>query len=222
LTRQVRETVLEVFKSFESSFQPNELATLLLTGKDENLFRDRFCLRLSQAFVNQGIVVAREWRHTDIAIFRKRELGSSPANALPSVLIEFKSMYTFDPLKDTIGLKNPLEYRTRIRDDLVKCSSLSIATTLAYAFLMATNPLSQVKTEYWPIVNLANRINETIRVQRSPENIRMRCSNIVKKWFPGKAEEITLQGGEYLDVPVEVICWLIGPYKKDEAVEQVP
>ncbi len=210
--KEIHGVILQQFSEFQASFRENELATIAVTSKPEAFIRDKFAFKLSQALVSSGIVVAREWsgqkgQHADLALFDNSGIKKNRATAI----LEFKSMYTFDPLKAESKRPNRgrYEYRFSVKNELTRWGS---HCPLVYVFLVATNIRSEV-TIYKPIVKYWAYVNNELKKDpTSPKTVEERCIEEVENWFPSPqfcTERNTLEGGHYLGTKLDVICWLV-------------
>lgn len=86
---QYQPLLLDVLNRLSDGFEPDELAYLALTSKPEFVIRDATAFQLYRQLTPKGLLVAREWRHSDIAILE---------NDAPAAIVELKSILRVLPL----------------------------------------------------------------------------------------------------------------------------
>ena len=86
IEKELKQALLNIDKLFGK----NELAYLALTSKIENPIRDKIAVYLNNKLYEKDILIAREWKRTDIAAIK---------NGVAVSLIEIKAMYTFDAIR---------------------------------------------------------------------------------------------------------------------------
>jgi hypothetical protein len=106
-----RDILDDEMKKIAISFNENELAYLALTSKIEFPIRDKLAYNLYKKLWGQGIIVAREWRRSDLAFLDGGE---------PVFICELKAAYTFDIFKHE-------DYLKLIEKDIAKAKLKSTA-----------------------------------------------------------------------------------------------
>jgi hypothetical protein len=183
-----------------SSFASDELAYLALTSKVEFVVRDRLAFLLHRRLGSDTVTVAREWRRTDLVVFRGRT---------PELLVELKAMYSFDTAGAGTGLRR---FREAVRRDCAKALRHAGAEAEVYALLLVTHPettpsgLEHVIKYYRPIVRSASA---------GMSMVRSSAVAAIVKAFSGAplAVHDTWPAGSAFGIPVSIDYWLFGPYR---------
>lgn len=193
-------------------FEENELAYIALTGKVELCLRGRLVWRLQTRLFPLGLLVAREWtrkkRRIDAAILEDDKLVA---------LLEFKAMVTFDC---TEVHSEPQQYPRLMLEDIVKMKQTASVNTFLYSILFATHPLRPIPDAYKRIVKYAGRMNKALRMYNNSQKVLETCDRTINNYFQAKHLRVsrgrTLNAGEWFDVPVEILCWFVGPIRRSD------
>jgi hypothetical protein len=182
------------------SFRPGELAYLALTSKIERPLQDRLAWSLHRQLA--PLVIAREWRNTDIAILSRD--GDSPV-----ILLEAKAMYSFD-----VSLPDRARrYLQMMRDDVAKARQLDPhGTADVYALALVTHPHG-VPRNLPSVIKYLNLIKRAEHTAGSATRLREMAVDTLAEALPqlGKVRSGSLPGGAAFDVEVSVDYWLVGP-----------
>jgi hypothetical protein len=176
---------------------PDELAYFALTSKPEAQIRDRLAYRLHKMLTDDDVVVAREWKRTDLALLRR---------GTPACLIEAKALLSAD-LTYEIRVAN---WQRRISADMVKamaCAKEADAPEAEiYALVIATHVLTPVPRAHWAFIKYGVRLASVT----PKENVEPRLRDL----FPGAGSphQHSFGPGEAFGISVEVTTWLFGPW----------
>jgi len=182
-----------------SSISPDadELAYLALTSKPEAQIRDRLAYRLHQQLADRDLLVAREWKRTDLAV-----LGPDGA---PVALVEAKALLSADLLYD-IRVEN---WRKKVRADIGKargCAERFDAPKAEiYALVIATHVLTEVRSAQREFVKYGVRLATVTPWKEAKHRLR----GFLPEGAP--PHEQSFGRGEAFDIGVEVTTWLFGP-----------
>lgn len=183
------------------SFAPGELAYLALTSKIERPLQDRLAWSLHTQL--PGLVVAREWRNTDIAVLSAD--GSSP-----EVLLEAKAMYSFDVASP--HSRNAARYPQMMQNDIAKARRLDPQGTAdVYALALVTHPHGQ--PPHLPyVIKYLDSIERAESATGSKRLQGMTVPTLGAALRPlGPVRTGSLAGGAAFGVEVTVRYWLVGP-----------
>ena len=179
---------------------PNELAYFALTSKPEAQIRDRFGYRLHQLLADRDdLLVAREWRRTDLAVLK-------PGRTLvPVALVEAKALLSADLLYS----KRVRAWQARVRADIEKarqCAERANAPDAEiYALVITTHVLTEVPYAQREFVKYGVRLAKV-----TPwEQARQRMIAFLPE-VPAPCEQ-SFGRGQAFGIEVEVTSWLFGP-----------
>ncbi|WP_159619447.1 hypothetical protein [Arthrobacter zhaoguopingii] len=182
------------------SFADGELAYLALTSKVQLPLRDRLAWSLATQL--PGLVVARGWKRTDIAIL--------DPSALPLALVEAKALYTFDVA--TPDRANVSEYARMVKDDMAKASALLGGRPgQVFALVLVTHPMDAppaVLKDVFKYPGIRTAFNRS-----TEQEIRAGAkANLSAALEPlGPAVHGSLDGGSAFGVRVVVDYTIVGP-----------
>lgn len=187
--------LLDILNQLSTNFEMDELAYLALTSKPEFVIRDAIAFQLYRQLKPQGLLVAREWWHSDIAILE---------NDTPVAIIELKSMYTFDASK--------AGYQRAVVADIEKARGVANEGTQVFALLLVTHPSGVVDTKFSNVVKYINPLNKAYTMSTS-DALRENASNVLPNWCSeGVATTGFINGGFAFGVQVYVDFFLYGPF----------
>ncbi|MHA7209602.1 hypothetical protein [Arthrobacter sp. MDT1-65] len=187
--------------SAAASLAPGELAYLALTSKVELPLRDRLAWSLSTKLPD--LVVAREWKRTDLAI-----LDSS---ATPMVLVEAKALYTFDIANPERA--NVRKYTGMVESDLAKAYRLLAGRPgSVFALVLVAHPIDAPPT----CLDEVNKYRRDIHsaLNKAPqEEVRANARATVSSALEpiGPTVHGSLAGGTAFGVRVDVDYSIVGP-----------
>ena len=192
----VENIIIKSFKELDKAFEKNELAYLALTSKIELPIRDRWAYILYRNLIEDGVVVSREWKRTDIALLREQS---------PVALVELKAMYSFDALRPNIS-----GFTNEMSKDEIKAKKLASSETEIYTVLLATHP-EEVRPEYTEVIKYDAGINKAIRKYGSADKVRMEAISAVDNDLTSRNVVLfeELPGGEAFGVKTSVLCWVV-------------
>jgi hypothetical protein len=176
----------------------DELAYLALTSKPEAQIRDRLAYRLHLQLAGQELLVAREWKRTDLAVLQ--------SDGAPLALIEAKALLSAD-----LQYQGRVEkWRKRVLADINKARQTAeradAQDSEVYALVIVTHVLTPVTPEQRSVVKYGKRL---IAVAPWEEAERRDLKQLLPE---GPApHEHTLGRGEAFGIKVEVTTWLFGP-----------
>lgn len=195
-------SIKEALNQLGNTFEPNDLAYLSLTSKNEHLLCASLASRLHAQFADQpDLLVAREWRAApkcpvDLAILSHGE---------PRVLIEAKAGYTFD----LVGYESKRKRyfpSDAIQKDLAKLARLNFECE-RYVLVFFTHPHQIPSAQFAGAVKYI----DLMRRRGTP------CRDEISQCFdlfhasignlPIMAQG-ELRAGRAFDVDVSVLYWL--------------
>lgn len=197
-----RRIILESLNAVGASFDRDELAYLAATSKVEQPVRDRLAWILQQRVPRVGREYWLRPRRVDLVL---ADDGGEPV-----ALVELKSMYSFDGLKD-----GGEEYVELVRSDMDRLGSLDVDVAPSaerYGVLLATYLGAEVPKESRPFIKYWRQSNRFLNADGL--GFRTAANAAVRAGLRTIAEEVDLVRlgeGTYLDIPVIVDAWLIGP-----------
>ena len=187
--------LLNILSQLSADFEIDELAYLALTSKPEFVIRDAIAFQLYRQLKSQGLLVAREWRRSDIAVLE---------NDAPAAIIELKSMYTFDASK--------AGYQRAVVADVEKARRVANQETQVFALLLVTHPSGGVDTKFSNVVKYIDALNKAYTVSTS-DALRENAANVLPNWCSeGVATAGFINGGFAFGVQVYVDYFLYGPF----------
>ena len=192
-----------------SHFKPNELAYLTLTKKPEDVIRDAVSLEL-RTTVPSGYEVAREWRRCDLVVLSFQN-ATIPNSGKPQSIVEFKSMYTFDPL---INGKSWDHLPMALLKDMKTRRKKFSAAKEVIGVLAATHTNAQIGmpyrdyiTKYWEDINRAfgkYANNASAILQACTQQIQTLLAKNGFTFAP-----CYINAGQWTGVSVEIHFWTI-------------
>lgn len=142
----------------------DELAYFALTSKPEAQIRDRLAYRLHLQLTDRDLIVAREWKRTDLAILDGAEK--------PLALVEAKALLSADMLYD----RRVEKWRARVRADLDKASECAQEARAPdaeiYALVVATNVLTEVRRDQRWFVKYGVRLRQVSPWEDARQRLR--------------------------------------------------
>jgi hypothetical protein len=194
IDEEFRETLARV----GDEFQTNELAYLATTTKIELPLRDRLAYILHRQFEPHGVLVAREWRRTDLAMLTP--------DGNPICLVELKAMYTFDAFGENLYF-----FTRAMTADEQKARLLAARDTLVYTLLLATHLDGSVEPRFSGIVKYDRGINRGVAAHGSAQALQEVAVQNVRSALAERdvVAEGTLPGGEAFGRRVDVLYWLV-------------
>lgn len=197
---RMRDELVQAIASI--SPDPDELAYLALTSKPEAQIRDRLAYRLHRQLADRDVIVAREWKRTDLAILDRAEK--------PLALVEAKALLSADLLYD----RRIEKWHARVRADIDKASECAkeahAPDAEIYALVIATNVLTEVRVDQRWFVKYGVRLRQVT----SWEDASHRLRGLLPRAAPPR--EHSFGAGEAFGIRVEVTTWLFGPVKPDD------
>jgi hypothetical protein len=198
----LRRLLAKHLSELDQDFPSGHLAYLALTGKVENLLRDKLAIRLHCDPLNSEFRVAREWKHRDIAILN---------DGAPVALIEFKASYSFDAVLHP----NDPWFVKEMKDDIRKASRVSLLATELYLVLFSTHIHSAQFDRHVGIVKYAAQIQKAAKLFENAELLRSAsvakvATALEAAGFPHVATG-AIPGGEAWGIGVVVDYWLCVP-----------
>ncbi len=184
-------------------FHGGNLAYLALTGKIELQVRDQVALMLRTVIPPENLV-AREWTRRkksrcDLAIVH----GGNP-----NCIVEFKAMYSFDPL---IEGKTAMRLPRTLLTDCLERERDYRARTLGV--LLVTHPLGRIPEEYGHgVTKYRDDINLAFSRYGPAGNILSGCESKVEHLFRKRdftSRHGVLQAGNCFGTQVEIHYWLV-------------
>ena len=187
--------LLDTLNQLSAKFEPDELAYLALTSKPEFVIRDAIAFQLYRQLNPQGLLVAREWRRSDIAILE---------NDAPVAIVELKSMYTFDTSKAS--------YQQAVVADIEKARGVANQETQVFALLLVTHPSGVVDMKFSNVVKYIDALNKAYTISTS-DALRENAADVLPNWCSeGVATTGSINGGFAFGVQVYVDFFLYGPF----------
>lgn len=192
-------------------FKKNELAYLSLSSKSENPVRDRLAFRMHLRGQTEGLIVAREWNHRDIAI-----LSSSRSEDACLGLMELKMMFSFDASSISPTRSRYVDLtRMDVEKAMKKAIEKASHKVEIYSLLLITHPLTcppdsfQGANKYW------KDITRSLKSPRTAEITWQETTDYLEKNFPEDVPKATARwrAGEAFGVTVDIGYWLLGPWK---------
>ncbi len=180
-------------------FETGELAYLSLTSKPEHVIRDRLAFRLHQTLFPHAIV-AREYKHIDLAILTKGEKQYEPA-----ALVQLKTWSLF-----TFIEKSEKQFEA-IADDDRKCMDVS-STAEKYCLLLSTCPSKNISTRYKTIVKYFSGWTRALKEHKTMNEIERQARSRIDDQLSPHWQTLTygsIPGGEAFESPVTVHYWLV-------------
>lgn len=196
-TLEYQPLLLNILNALATNFEPDELAYLALTSKPEFVIRDAIAFQLYRQLNPKGLLIAREWRHSDIAILE---------NDAPAAIVELKSMYTFDATK--------AGYQRAVVADIQKARGVANEQTQVFALLLVTHPSRVVDMKFSNVVKYIDALNKAYTISTS-DVLRENAASILPNWCSeGVATTGSINSGSAFGVQVYVDFFLYGPFHR--------
>ena len=181
---------------------PDELAYLALTSKPEAQVRDRLAYQLHQQLADRDLMVAREWKRTDLAILR--------SDGAPEALLEAKALLSPHATRDP-HLRN---WRERVRSDIRKArrtaERVDTADAEIFALVIVTHVCTPVRVDQRSAIKYGRRLTDVAKWDEVERNLGQLLPEAEAPYVR------KLGRGVAFGIEVEVWTWLFGP------VEPVP
>jgi hypothetical protein len=178
---------------------PNELAYFALTSKPEAQIRDRLAYRLHEILASRDLLVAREWRRTDLAVLKPGVPG------VPVALVEAKALLSADLLYP----KRVEAWRRRVRADIEKARECAIGANApgaeVYALVITTHVSTEVAPAQGEFVKYGKRLAAVTPWAEAKEGIVALLPEAPPPF------EQSFGRGQAFGIEVEVSSWLFGP-----------
>jgi len=146
----MRNVLIGTLKDFHRAFAADELAYLLLTSRSELHLRDKLAFKLYSKFPKK--LIAREWKHIDLAVIEKNQ---------PKALIEIKLAHTAGILRKKDGSFITLE---KLMEDIENAKDFALKETEIYGVLFLIHANYSAKQNQ---ATYAKR-NHTTNIQKRP------------------------------------------------------
>lgn len=191
----------QALEAAASTFAPGELAYLALTSKVELPLRDRLAWSLSTQLPD--LVVAREWKYTDLAILDQ--------TATAIALVEATALYSFDVA--TPDRANVRKYRDKVEADIAKAFALLHGHQAAvFALVLVTHPMDALPLDLDGVIKYRTLIQAALN-RATPERIRAGArATLASALDPlGPATLGSLMAGTAFGVRVIIDYRIVGP-----------
>ena len=152
--------------------------------------------------VAQNLLVAREWKRSEIA--GRSDIAVLKDNA-PVAIVELKAMYTFNTMRP--------DYRRMVLDDIEKAKGVAEADTQVFGLILATHPCDEIDLRFRDIVKYIADVNRACRTLGN-EGLRERAYKELPHWCSPNGVGVagSIPGGHAFGVEVSVEYCLYGPY----------
>jgi len=197
--RLTKDLIISSLHKTIDEFGKNELAFLALTTKIELPLRDRWGYVLYKNLADSNFSVSREWKRTDIAILE---------NGNPKILIEIKTLYTFDAISSRGYYARAIDL---LQEDENKALKLANVNTKIYTVLFVTHPLVSIPTGFENIVKYTPGINGALSKLGSADAVAGIAQYRIREKLRGKyiVSKGVLPGGNVFGVGVDVLYWIV-------------
>lgn len=191
------ETVVGCVRRLASTFEDDELAFLSLTSKNEFVIRDRVAFQIHR--MNPHLVVAREYRHIDLAILEQETLVD---------VLEFKSWYTFDFLEQPKGVSAATKKDFQKNDRVPGANKAN-----KYAIITATHVGgTSISPRLSGVVKYTAGINKLLSRRIPMESVMDSCEEVLRQNFEDRLyrrQRILMDAGNAFGCRVHVGIWIL-------------
>jgi hypothetical protein len=200
----------QIISAIDSIPIGDDLAYLILTGKMEETIRDLVALELRK-LLSDDREVAREWKkphkpRCDLAILHEED---------PELIVEFKHMYTFDPLPTREGTKSADRLPNMLKDDMKKRERQYSLKAEVLGVLLATHPSAKIDEKKYGhgLMKYSHKVNTTIDRLGGADAVLDACKGRVKELIGAgrivhSSERVI---GKCFGVDVRMVFWVVGP-----------